>query len=158
MDKKLNTAKRYSTKQGNIIADYLQEHVNEAVTAKSACADLMRMGHDIGLTTVYRHLNRMARDGILRVSNPPGEKETYFFLQKGEIPPIHLQCESCGRLVDIHCNTIRNLCLHLLDEHQFKVNTHKAILFGLCKTCRETKSDGERYAGYSKASSIKERI
>ena len=62
----MNEAKRYQTRQKREIWECLSEKGSDHFTAADIAARMHQRGSSVGLTTVYRCLDRMVEEGSLR--------------------------------------------------------------------------------------------
>ena len=50
---------------------------------------------------------------------------------------LHLKCEGCGELLHHECDELAILRRHVLDEHSFKVDALRTVLYGRCEKCAD---------------------
>jgi Fur family ferric uptake transcriptional regulator len=55
---------------------------------------------------------------------------------------LHLKCEGCGELVHLECDALNSLEAHMLNEHAFKLNPMKTVLYGQCDSCSKNQAKG----------------
>ena len=137
----MNNKNSYNTKQKKELADYLMSVKGEHVTVNDICEYFKSKGISIGMTTVYRHLERMVDDGLVNKyiidSNSPAcfeyvSEETH----QHEHSCFHCKCDKCGKLIHLHCDDLESIKTHLADEHHFYLNPFKTVFYGLCDDCR----------------------
>jgi Fe2+ or Zn2+ uptake regulation protein len=51
----------------------------------------------------------------------------------------HLQCERCGRTVEVDACGLDESLIELENLSGFRITRHQLMLFGLCPTCRSEK-------------------
>ena len=56
----------YNTKQSAELLSFLKENGNRHMTADEVYAEMRQKGSTVGRTTVYRHLDRLYADGVIR--------------------------------------------------------------------------------------------
>ena len=61
----MNTGKHYHTKQQKIILEYLMSGGQSYVTVSQIAAHLKEQGQSVGLTTIYRHLDKFEQEGLV---------------------------------------------------------------------------------------------
>ena len=54
--------------------------------------------------------------------------------EEGEVC-FHCKCESCGKLIHLHCEELNALAEHLNREHQFVMDPRRTVFYGLCDEC-----------------------
>lgn len=104
----------------------------------------------MGLTTVYRTLELLTRDRILRRADFDGGPSRYE-LNDPKDHHHHLVCSGCGEVVEFHGCDLADLEASLAERCGFKVHGHWLEMFGLCASCQrnrpgdgKTASEGER--------------
>jgi Fe2+ or Zn2+ uptake regulation protein len=87
-----------------------------------------------GLPTVYRNLERFVQEGwaesILGV-----DQVMRFVRCESRHHHHHLQCERCGRNVEVDACGLEASLRHLETLSGFKITGHQLLLFGLCAIC-----------------------
>lgn len=134
----------YITKQHQAVLRCLEARPEEAVTAASLAEDLRRQGQSVGLSTVYRQLERLAAEGL--VHRVPTEEGALY--QRCPHPLAQgcflLRCGRCGRVAHLDCVHLEGLARHIAQAHGFRVNPRQTVLTGLCLSCcgEEAADDG----------------
>ena len=126
----------YATKQRAAILSYIEKMGDDYQSASEILDGLSALGEKMGLTTIYRHLKNLEKEGLVisnqlegvasksyRASNPGGKSDNIKF---------YLQCEDCGKVVNFECHEIGHLYAHLQKDHSFSVNPEKTIFYGHC--------------------------
>lgn len=135
----MNSKKIYQTSQKELVLSYLKRSKSKHITAKSLYDELQKDNEKIGLTTVYRHLESLTKEGILLKSivdeNTPACFEYTGHSLKEEC--YHLKCINCGKLIHLHCDEVNKLEEHIFDEHGFKINPNRIVFFGECEECQK---------------------
>ncbi|MBO5286857.1 MAG: transcriptional repressor [Clostridia bacterium] len=126
----------YSTKQREAILDFLKES-NTHLTASDIISHLKEQGVKIGVATVYRALERLERDGVVKkmvVEN--GACACYQYLDGRECTShFHLKCIHCGGLIHLSCEFLEGMEKHIYKEHGFKVSSGRTVIYGICSKC-----------------------
>jgi Fur family ferric uptake transcriptional regulator len=134
----LSRPSRYNTRQGKLLVDYLASLGERHVTANEIAAYFEGQPSAIGLTTIYRHLEKLAKTGIIRKYIPDeGASACYQYISENKTcrEHFHLRCEQCGTLIHLECDELDNIRRHMMREHDFQINTLKTVFYGTCKKC-----------------------
>lgn len=131
---------RYNTKQRDELLDYLKSKVGEHITAADICKSFSTNGLKIGTTTVYRQLEKMVEEGIIKkyiIDSSTAACFEYIDVHSEckENGCTHLKCTKCGRLIHLHCDDLKATEAHILKEHGFKIDMTRTVLYGLCENC-----------------------
>lgn len=51
----------------------------------------------------------------------------------------HLKCTECGKLIHAECKFLSELSAHIYNEHGFKVDGSRTVLYGVCGDCLKRK-------------------
>ena len=123
----------YNTKQKDLILDLIKEQ-NSEFTIKDIYS---KLENKTGLTTIYRLVDKLVSDGVLRKTIGNDNVTYYQYLEKCEDENhFYLKCEKCGRLIHIDCECINDLTNHILINHNFQMNKEHIIINGICEICR----------------------
>ncbi len=130
----------YKTKQRTALWQAVTESGGAHITVDGLTSKLEAQGSAVGRTTVYRYLEKLTREGKLRKYVHTGESSCYQYVGEAELchEHFHLKCENCGRLIHMECGHIDEFGIHIENEHGFKINKLKTVLYGICREC-ETK-------------------
>ena len=132
---------QYKTRQREELLDYLRGTGSEHVTVGELCGHFQRRGRPIGTATVYRQLERMVDEGLVSKYTIDASSPACFAYigadshQSGSC--FHCKCESCGRLIHLHCEELQGLSEHVQAQHGFSINPMRTVFYGLCEACRE---------------------
>jgi Fur family ferric uptake transcriptional regulator len=129
-------ARRRSTRQGAAVDDVLAS-VDGFLTAQALYDALRARGESVGLTTVYRHLRRLAEDGAVDVvTRPDGEQA---FRRCGPAAGggpqhhhHHLVCRICGYSVEIEGPEVESWTHRVAADAGFTNVSHMLEIFGEC--------------------------
>lgn len=120
------------TRQRTAVSDLLAR-TDQFRTAAQIHDDLRHRGENIGLTTVYRTLQRMVgAEQLDSIQTDEGET-AYRRCSVGH--HHHLVCRSCGRTVEVEGPAIEQWSAQTAGEHGFSDVSHHLELFGLCEAC-----------------------
>jgi len=124
------------TKQGEAIKNVLV-NCPSPLSAVEILARAKQVVPDMGLATVYRHLNRWLREGKLTPVEFPGE--TCRFETTGKGHHHHFLCRDCGRVFDLPGCVAG---LHSFVPAGFVPRQHELTIYGACPTCaRQTENN-----------------
>lgn len=125
--------KTYKTKQKNIILEIIKKE-EKPFTIK----EIYEKIKGVGLTTVYRLVDKLVEEGIIDKYIGKEGKNYYQYLEKCEKSNhFYLKCEVCGSLTHVDCDCIEKLSLHITKNHKFKPSKNKIIIDGKCYKCKE---------------------
>jgi Fur family ferric uptake transcriptional regulator len=100
-----------------------------------ALHDTMRHnGDNVGLTTVYRHLQSLADAGEVDVLRTD-DGEAVYRRCAGENHHHHLVCRSCGTTVEVTGPAVEKWAAQVATEHGFREVSHTVEVFGTCARC-----------------------
>jgi Fur family transcriptional regulator, ferric uptake regulator len=133
--------KPYKTEGRLRLLSFLQAHPDQQFTVEELGSSLC--GHTVpgtsvaGQSSLYRQLSALCADGTVRKYRAEGQK-SFVYQYIGETDcrhHFHLKCLSCGRLVHLRCGMSQELLTHIQEEHGFRVDSGRSILYGLCRDC-----------------------
>ncbi len=128
----------YKTRQRADIIDCLRENTETGLTIEALMKKLSERGTPVGITTVYRYVGTLVKEGVVRRFPREGKKSVVFqFIENPEHcgEHVHLQCKNCGKFVHLGCECMKEANEHLLKSHGFKIDNEKTVLIGLCADC-----------------------
>ena len=130
----------YRTRQHDTILNYIVSLDGTHVTAAQVAEHFEKEKIPVGRTTIYRHLDKMTESGKLRRYITDGISGACYQLVEHREDcrvHLHLKCEGCGKLQHLECEMLGEIQRHVLDEHDFKVNAMKTVLYGQCDNCKD---------------------
>ncbi len=131
---------KYRTKQREILLAFFESVPGTHVTAGDVCGHFRSLGAAIGQSTVYRHLESLVDEGVLKKYTVDGNSPACFEYvepdshEDAEIC-FHCKCVKCGKLIHLQCGELEELRPHLLSEHHFRLDPVRTVLYGLCDRC-----------------------
>ncbi len=128
----------YQTRQSAEILEYLQNRKGNHVHVNEMAEYFQEHGIEIGTTTIYRHLEKMVQDELVLKYMVEGSSACYEYVGddgKKSDDHYHLKCEECGKLIHIHCEEIEELASHMMEHHQFRLNSARTVFYGICEEC-----------------------
>ncbi|MDD3140719.1 MAG: transcriptional repressor [Lachnospiraceae bacterium] len=134
----MNIGKKYKTKQKDCVLECIKDKAEEYITIKQLANELKFRNEKVGLTTIYRNLEKLEAERKIAKVNIEGITGCcYRFLpQKKDYVLFYLKCEKCGKLINIECPELGHLYHHVLEEHHLEINYGKTMFYGLCENCR----------------------
>ena len=140
----MNHKSAYQTNQKDKVLEHLIIHTGEHITAGDVFRCLKKDGVRIGLTTVYRHLEKLASEGVV-VKYVVDENTPACFEYTGHAHGLshencyHCKCVSCGKLIHMHCEEIEKLEKHIWEDHAFFIDPKRTVFYGYCEECLSKK-------------------
>lgn len=128
----------YNTRQKQSILDCLIERESEHVSADTIRLRLLKQGISVGLTTVYRNLDKLVEQGIaIKYQATQGGSASYQYIGENSEHSghYHLVCLDCGDMVHLHCNIIDDFSKHIKESHDFNLDSLKTVFYGHCTSC-----------------------
>ena len=103
-------------------------------SAQQIHAELRSRGEQVGLTTVYRHLQVLSEDGrVDTIRDATGE--TLYRKCATVAHHHHLTCRNCGRSVEVEGRAVERWAEQVASDAGFTDVGHTVELFGLCPEC-----------------------
>lgn len=128
----------YKTRHGDIILEYFTARQNELITAAQIETYLQQNQVAISRPTVYRQLEKLAREGKLRKLTFGGASAACFqYITPSDATQncYHLKCEVCDEVFKLRCSEVDHIANHIMQDHAFEVNGGKTVFYGKCKLC-----------------------
>ena len=125
-----------------VILDLLS-NTSKHMSAKEIYNSVSNLYPGIGLSTIYRTLDLLARSGLINKLDIGDGKSRYEF--RSDIKKAHhhhLVCIKCGKIIDYSDFKDEELKLFIEAEkkiagkYDFQVREHSIEFYGLCKNCR----------------------
>jgi Fur family ferric uptake transcriptional regulator len=104
-------------------------------SAQEIHAELRTAGEPVGLTTVYRHLEALADDGVLDTLRTESGEVLYRCCRLDE-HHHHLVCRNCGRTTEIEGADIEDWVEKTAGAHGYASTSYTFEIFGLCELCQ----------------------
>ena len=132
----------YKTRQREELLEYLISVQGEHITVNDIRDYFAARNNAIGVATIYRQLEKMVNEGIVTKyvidANTPACFE-YVADDEDHDKDVcfHCKCEKCGKLIHLHCEELEEMQGHLKDEHEFRLNPMRTVLYGICSECEK---------------------
>ncbi len=92
--------------------------------------------YKMGIATVYRILNLLEDMQIINSMSVNGNDAKVYELSL-VLHHDHIVCVECGVIVEFVNDTIEKLQNDVAKSHDFKLQTHSMMLYGICKECQD---------------------
>ena len=124
------------------ILEYLSRS-SKHMSAKEIYASLNKSYPGMGLTTVYRTLDLLARMGLItKLILNDGQSRYELKSSEKEEHHHHLVCTKCGKIIDYsefldeELNLIKKTEERLTKKYNFKILDHNIEFLGTCQKCK----------------------
>ena len=101
-------------------------------TADFVYENMKQIYPNISLGTVYRNLNQLVEQGVLRRIATPVSGDRFDIRTD---PHAHLLCTRCGKVLDLEDDLISELDRNVMRTTGFLVNDRQLLLSGICADC-----------------------
>lgn len=122
----------YNTRQKNEILSIIKKKKHE-FTVQDILID---EDCTVGLTTIYRFINKMVLENTISKSIG-NDNVTYYQLldECHKENHFYLKCESCGEMIHVDCDCINILKDHISKKHDFSLSSNHIVVNGICSSC-----------------------
>ena len=103
----------------------------------------------MNITTIYRNLDELVRQGVVDRSYLGGGTAAYHLASGGH---AHLFCEQCGAMTEVPSGLFRGVTETLATRYGFAVGPHRLGTIGRCAGCR--RHDADQYRSCLPADSV----
>ena len=121
------------TRQAEAVAAVL-DRLPGFCSAQQIHAELRERGEQVGLTTVYRHLQALSETGRVDAIRDSSGEILYRRCQT-DAHHHHLTCRNCGRSVEVEGKAVERWADEVAQQAGFSEVGHTVELFGLCPDC-----------------------
>ena len=121
-----------STSQRTAVLDSLRGS-GRFRTAQDIYSELRSGGARVGLTTVYRHLQKLADDGTIHAVQTADRQTAYRLCGPGS--HYHLVCTGCGAGIEIADSDLDGWVEAEAARCGYSELSHRLEIFGLCPAC-----------------------
>ena len=136
----MNGSNGYKTKQRDLILNYMTSHRESHVTVNGISDHLASHGTPIGTATIYRQLEKLVEQGVVRKYTVDSSTCACFQYVEPDMKcheHFHLKCERCGKLIHLECDFVRELASHVQSEHGFAIDPLRTVFYGVCRDCAD---------------------
>lgn len=130
-------AGKYKTKQQMAILDCLKMNGKNYVTVVEIEKYLKGNHCSVGITTIYRHLEKLEQEGIVaRINVEKQQGACYQYIAEDDNDDcFYIECEKCGQVTRMECHHLAELYHHVNADHHFSINPKKTVFYGRCENC-----------------------
>ena len=122
---------RYSIQRELILNTVLDDHTHPS--AETVYNRLKYENSDLSLGTVYRNLNLLVENNMLKkISIPNGSDRFDGTLSEHQ----HLVCTKCGKVTDVYISELEKIHNSILERSGFDINCTSLAFEGICSECR----------------------
>lgn len=95
---------------------------------------------NVSKTTVYRNLNLLAEDGLIRKIQIPGEPDRFDHLTHDH---YHVRCLKCGKVFDVDMAVVPDMESRINDKRGFVFLGYDVVFKGICPDCNTEPKNAE---------------
>ena len=133
---------QYKTKQMRELLTFLKSVQGSHVTVNDICEYFQAKGIAVGTTTIYRHLEKMVKEGVVAKYVVNGNSSACFEYigsreRENQTVSYHCKCGKCGKLIHLQCNEVESLKQHMMNHHGFEMDALRTVFYGICSECKE---------------------
>ncbi|MCR5214034.1 MAG: transcriptional repressor [Eubacterium sp.] len=127
----------YNTKSRNIILDLMKKDPNHLFNANEIYECVCSDTDKISRSTVYRQLNKLEKEGLVKKYRLNGDDSSGFMLfSDSTLKRYYFRCEKCGKVIAYQDIQLDNLYEKLRKSHKFEIDTDNTLLNGVCGDCK----------------------
>ncbi|MGC9081417.1 Fur family transcriptional regulator [Sulfurihydrogenibium sp.] len=135
---KLKIPKGYkTTKQRKAILEILEENITP-MHAEDIYLKLKEKGIDVSLSTIYRNLDMLQKQGLVVKAYMLNEDKARFGLSSKK---NYLICKNCKKIVIIDNCPFEKFKEELMEVHGFDILEHSIEVYGICPDCKKQKAN-----------------
>ncbi len=123
----------YNTNQRIILEKYLKNNEDKFISSNDILDFVKKEKYEIGLTTIYRFLNLLEKNNMVRIEIRNHTKYYQYISDKCN-NHFHLKCKKCGKIIHLNCKEFEDVKVHILKEHKFQLD-YNTIIYGICCNC-----------------------
>ncbi len=128
----------YMTRQQQAVLSCIQKCAGGTATAAELAEMLHGQGQAIGLTTVYRQLEKLEKQGLVhKIVTDEGAQYQFCDCHRRGHDCFLMKCEHCGKVEHVDCDHLAPLYSHMYEAHHFRINPQRTLFYGICRTCAE---------------------
>ena len=126
----------YMTGPKKQILDFLIAQKEHHFTVDEILDALTKENVRPGKSTVYRQINRLLEEGVVRrFESADASSFVYQYAVGIDCEHhFHLKCDRCGKLIHMECDHLHDVKGHILKEHGFLIGG-SSVIYGICADC-----------------------
>ena len=121
---------RISKRQEHILE--ILKNCDDELTCQELYRELIIGDKEMGLTTVYRNLQVLMKNGLIRSRHLPTGEVLYTSVERDI---HHITCVQCGETSKIEGCPVKGLHEPKKEKKNFQLLFHTLEFFGLCQNC-----------------------
>lgn len=128
----------YKTKQKESLLSFLIKNKDKHTNVREISDFLKFEGTPMGTATIYRQLEKLVEQGMVRKYILDGSTGACFqYIDEKDCcnEHFHLKCISCGQLIHINCDYLSGINKHIFEHHGFTVDSSQTVFYGKCSEC-----------------------
>lgn len=133
---------RRTTRQLQAIRRYT-ESVKTHPTAEEVFTVIVEEIPEISLRTVYRNLNKLSEEGVLRKIQVPNAPDRFDSTLE---PHQHIICTECGEFIDVFMNNEQKLLEEIHGLSGYIITGIDVVYRGICPACNKENNNIEKGA------------
>lgn len=122
-----------NTIQRTVVYETVNKLKNHA-TADEIYTIINKEHPSISKGTVYRNLQKLCDEGVIRKRQIPGEADRYDHICTDH---YHGKCVKCGCILDLDMKYISDLQKYINQTEEFEVLGHDIVFSGICFKCKQ---------------------
>ncbi len=130
----MNRSKPEITKRQKQLLHELNKCADE-LSGQELYRSLHEGDFSMGLTTVYRNLQALVKQGLVRSRHLPTGEVLYAPVERDI---HHLTCVSCGETTRLEGCPVKTMNLPKKTSNEFELLFHTLEYFGLCQICSKS--------------------
>ncbi len=98
-----------------------------------------------GRSSLYRQLSKLCDEGCVRKYRAD-HQSSFTYQYVGGLDcchHFHLQCVVCGEVTHLECTVSDELLSHIAEHHNFRIDSGRSVLYGLCADCEMAQKPSE---------------
>ena len=107
-------------------------------TAQDVYTEIRKTYPHMSLGTVYRNLQKMSQDGMLRRLDFPDSPDRFDIHLE---PHQHIHCTQCGGYFNINEDSLGDIDRGVEQATGFVVKGHRILFNGICPACRDDQNN-----------------
>ena len=119
------------SRQRELILDTLKSNVVHP-TAEYLYTILKEKEPNISLATLYRNLNQLAENGVIKKIDGLDTSSHYYHNTRAH---YHFICDNCKRVFDVSADVAPDIVEKTEAQTGFIVKSHDIIFNGICRDC-----------------------
>lgn len=126
--------REYETEQRKILLLFFENHQENHYTVEELAEKL----NGVSLSTLYRNVNQMVKDGSIRSFKKEGcRRLLYQYIGTKKCNEhLHLKCNTCGKILHTDEKSASLVKELIENSYDFEMDKTTTILFGSCASCK----------------------